>query len=45
MDFFLPSIMNTPDHGTKSDPIGTIELCPKMKIFSPKNQSGSRCQQ
>jgi hypothetical protein len=28
--------MDTPDHGTKSDPKGTFELCPKKKIFSPK---------
>jgi hypothetical protein len=34
--FFWPSIMDTSDHGTKSDPKGTSELCPKKKIFSPK---------
>ena len=28
--------MDTPDHGTKSDPKGTFELYPKIKIFSPK---------
>ena len=28
--------MDTPDHGTKSDPKGTFELCPRKKKFSPK---------
>jgi hypothetical protein len=28
--------MDTPDHGTKSDPKGTFELCPKKNFFSPK---------
>ena len=36
MDFFSPSTMDSSDHGTKSDPNGTFELCPKNKIFSPK---------
>ena len=32
--------MDTSDHGTKSDPNGTFELCPEKQIFS-KKQSGS----
>jgi hypothetical protein len=28
--------MDSSDHGTKSDPNGTFELCPKNKKFSPK---------
>ena len=27
--------MDSSDHGTKSDPNGTFELCPKNKKFSP----------
>jgi hypothetical protein len=28
--------MDTSDHGTKNDPKGTFELCPRKKKFSPK---------
>jgi hypothetical protein len=28
--------MDTSGHGTKSDPKGTFELCPKKKTFPPK---------
>jgi hypothetical protein len=34
--FFWPSTMDTSDHGTKSDPKGTFELCLQKKLFPPK---------
>ena len=35
MDFYWPGTMDTSDHGTKNDPKGTFELCPKKKFFFP----------
>jgi hypothetical protein len=35
--FFRPCTMDISDHGTKSDPKGTFELCPKKNIFLQKS--------